>query len=231
MDVKKKPFRFDQNKSCQTAKEGGWHIFHSVHGCQQWWFIREEKKKEKKTAEEVTYMVRENERERSAGSGFYLWFIYVPLSGFLPPTPIEDSHWMREMYLTGRSALAYYFHVMWRAVLGKQADVCFSPLSFLNESVDIFALCTWRTRRAVSQNHSQSHQMCPSSTAVLQRASQNSSSHRLANAVCVHICLIKIEMYLRGDAWCFKMFMHYNFLRNNHHGCVCWGLIGAGIKI
>lgn len=89
MDVKKKPFRFDQNKSCQTAKEGGWHIFHSVHGCQQWWFIREEKKKEKKTAEEVTYMVRENERERSAGSGFYLWFIYVPLSGFLPPNP----HW------------------------------------------------------------------------------------------------------------------------------------------
>lgn len=50
------------------------------------------KKEKKKTAEEVTYMVRENERERSAGSGFYLWFIYVPLSGFLPPTPVEDSH-------------------------------------------------------------------------------------------------------------------------------------------
>lgn len=52
----------------------------------------ERKKRKKQTAEEVTYMVRENERERSAGSGFYLWFIYVPLSGFLPPTPVEDSH-------------------------------------------------------------------------------------------------------------------------------------------
>lgn len=52
----------------------------------------ERKKRKKKTAEEVTYMVRENERERSAGSGFYLWFIYVPLNGFLPPTPVEDSH-------------------------------------------------------------------------------------------------------------------------------------------
>lgn len=54
--------------------------------------LERKKRKKKKTAEEVTYMVRENERERSAGSGFYLWFIYVPLNGFLPPTPVEDSH-------------------------------------------------------------------------------------------------------------------------------------------
>lgn len=68
----------------------------------------------------------------------YGLFIYVPLSGFLPPTSAEDSHRMREMYLTGRSVLALCFHVMQRAILGKQADICFPPFSFLSESVDIF---------------------------------------------------------------------------------------------
>lgn len=92
---------------------------------------------------------REREREREAESresavlllaSIYGLFIYVPLSGFLPPTPAEDSHRMREMYLMSGSALAHYFHVMQGAILGKQADICFPPLFCLTESVDLFAL-------------------------------------------------------------------------------------------
>lgn len=61
----------------------------------------------------------------------YGLFIYVPLSGFLPPTSAEDSYQMREMYLAGGSALAHYFHVMQRAIFGKHTDVYFSLSYFL----------------------------------------------------------------------------------------------------
>lgn len=58
-------------------------------------------------------MVRKREREKKRGerahavlvlASIYGLFIYVPLSGFLPPSPAEDSHRIREMYLTGGSA-------------------------------------------------------------------------------------------------------------------------------
>ena len=95
-----------KTKAAKQQKEGGWHIFHSLHGCQQWWFIRGGEKKKKSRAEEVTYMARKSEWERASGRqcsascGFYFWFICVPLSGFLPPTLAGDSRWMRAMYLT-----------------------------------------------------------------------------------------------------------------------------------
>lgn len=63
-------------------------------------------------------MVSRGGREEERGSSelvlvsIYGLFIYAPLSGFLPPTSAEDSHRMREMYLTGGSASAHYFHVM-----------------------------------------------------------------------------------------------------------------------
>lgn len=64
-------------------------------------------------AQEVTYMVRREGERKSESSelvlvSIYGLFIYAPRSGFLPPTSAEDSHWMREMYLTGGSASAFY---------------------------------------------------------------------------------------------------------------------------
>lgn len=87
---------------------------------------------------------REKEREREkrgreAMVSIYGLFIYVPLSGFLPPTPAEDSHPMRELYLTGGSARAHYFHVMHIAYWASGQTFVFPPLSFLNNSVDISA--------------------------------------------------------------------------------------------
>lgn len=59
------------------------------------------------------YGEEERAREKKRGerahavlvlASIYGLFIYVPLSGFLPPSPAEDSHGIREMYLTGGSA-------------------------------------------------------------------------------------------------------------------------------
>lgn len=85
--------------------------------------------------------------ERKRGSAALVLVSIYGLSMYLsvvssPQPPVEDSHWMREMYLTGGSALAYYFHVMWRAILGKQADACFSPLSLFSMNPLIYLHCT-----------------------------------------------------------------------------------------
>ena len=79
-----------KTKAAKQQKEGGWHIFHSLHGCQQWWFIRgEEKKKRAEQRRWPTWRERANERERAGGSAaravgsisglsVYLWVVSCP---------------------------------------------------------------------------------------------------------------------------------------------------------
>lgn len=131
---------------------------------------------EKNWAEEVTYMAmkREREWERKRWEGeqalalvsIYGLFIYARLSGFLPPTPAEDSHRMRDAPHRRKC----FSPSLSRDAASRRLFLCFIPSWLI-----CWHVCSLQTQtdKAVSWNHLQSPQMCSSSAAVLQRCSKN----------------------------------------------------------
>lgn len=177
-----KTFGSTRTKAAKTAEEGGWHIFHSLHGCQQWWFSGGRKKLSRGgDLHGDEERERENEKERWEGEqalalvSIYGLFIYARLSGFLPLTPAEDPHRMGDVPHRQKSMSPSH---------SRDAVSCIrraSEQTFVSQLYPFSVnLLTWlftvktQTDRAVSWNHSQSPKICFSSTAVPQHCSKNS---------------------------------------------------------
>lgn len=142
----------------------------------------------------------EREKERRGSSvlvqvSSHGLFISALLCGFLPPTPTEDSHRMREMYPTGGSASAHYFHV-----------IAYSEPCWASRQTFISPLCRLSTnlQTCVFAPHSNT-QSCETECDVPECASTLLPKQALflfpplSQTVSIHTRLIKIVTQFKGN--------------------------------